>query len=300
MSNSFAVPAGACDCHLHFFGTTERYPGAANRAYTPYPRTPEQYWALMDPLGFSRAVVVQPSAYHQDNRCTMDAVSADLTRYRAVAVVPLDIGQDELAVLDKAGARGIRLNIVTTGLPAGATTESVVEDAIRLIQPLGWNLQIYARAEQIARVAPVIRRAAGPGVLGRRAGGTTEKGIDEPGFRTMLDLVAGGHAWAKVSGADRATGYDVAGHEAVKDRASFSAAAPIVRALIAANPANIVWGSDWPNLTHPVGGRGDDAPLATYRDLDADVLLGVLREAVDDEAVWRAILVDNPARLYGF
>jgi predicted TIM-barrel fold metal-dependent hydrolase len=300
MANSFAVPAGACDCHMHFFGTAEQYPGAPNRAYTPYPRTEAQYWATMAPLGFSRVVVVQPSAYHTDNRCTMDVVAGDRSRYRGVAVVPLDIGHDELAALDNAGARAIRFNIVTTGLPAGATAQSVVEQAIRLVRPFGWHLQIFAAAEQIAAIAPAIRDADVPIVLDHMAGASIEKGIDDPGFQVALELLAAGHVWVKVSGADRVLGYDVAGHEGVKDATSFVPAAEFARALIAANSRNIVWGTDWPNLAHPVGGRGSVAPLATYRDLDADVLLGVLRQAVDDEAAWRAILVDNPARLYRF
>lgn len=300
MANDFAVPPGSCDCHLHFFGPAEQYPGAPNRAYTPVVRSPEQYWAMAGSLGFSRAVIVQPSAYHTDNHCMLDAIAVDPPRYRGVAVIPPDIGNEELAAMNEAGIRGIRLNIVTTGLPQGGTPQSVLEDAFRKVQPFGWHVQIFAPAALIGEIAPMIRHAGVTVVLDHMAGASSAEGIDEPGFQIALELLAAGHVWVKLSGADRVMGFDVAGYENVKDAASFVPAACFARALIAANSRNLVWGTDWPNITHPVGERGDKAPLATYRDLDGNNVLGVLRDSVDDATTWEAILVDNPARLYGF
>jgi len=300
MPNKFPVPAGACDCHMHFFGTEDRYPGAPERAYTPYPRTDEQYRSMMEPLGFSRAVVVQPSAYGTDNRCTMDAVRSDASMRRAVAVIALSAHADELAELNRLGTRGIRFNIVTTGLPKGKTAGDVVEDAIQLVKPFGWHLQIFAPAGQIAEIAPVIRSSKVPIVLDHMGGASGNRGVDDPDFQVVVDLLAEGHVWVKVSGSDRVMGYDMPGFEDVKDESSLAKAADIARTLIDANPDNIVWGTDWPNITHPVGGRGNDSPRVTYRDLDAGVLLNVLRHSVDDEKVWHKILVDNPTRLYDF
>lgn len=300
MANDFPVPTDACDCHMHFFGPPDRYPGARERAYSPHPRTPDQYWSVMGPLGFGRVVVVQPSAYHTDNSCVVDAIAGDPSRYRGVAVVPLDAERDELERLHWAGMRGLRFNIVTTGLPPGTTAQSALEDAVRLIRPFGWHLQIFAPARQIAEIAPAIRAADIPIVLDHMGGASADQEIDDPAFRAVLDLVAGGHAWAKLSGADRVMGRDVVGRDDARGIDDFVPASRFARALVRANPDNLVWGSDWPNVTHPVGGRGDDAPRASYRDLDQGVLLRVLREAVNDQAIWRAILVDNAARLYGF
>jgi 2-pyrone-4,6-dicarboxylate lactonase len=58
-------------------------------------------------------------------------------------------------------------------------------------------------------------------------------------------------------------------------------------ALIAAAPERVVWGSDWPYV------RMNPAP-------DAGQMLDLLHQWVPDPAQRARILVDNPARLYGF
>ncbi len=65
-------------------------------------------------------------------------------------------------------------------------------------------------------------------------------------------------------------------------------------------PARLVWGADWPHLVHQHTEIGDAAPPAGYRPVDETALLDALRASLDSAPVWRAILVDNPARLYGF
>jgi predicted TIM-barrel fold metal-dependent hydrolase len=63
--------------------------------------------------------------------------------------------------------------------------------------------------------------------------------------------------------------------------------APLARALVGAAPERMVWGTNWP---HPNAATiPDDAALL---DLLADWAPGVAQR--------RAILVENPARLYGF
>jgi 2-pyrone-4,6-dicarboxylate lactonase len=255
---------------------------------------------MSGPLGFSRAVIVQPSAYAYDNRRVLDALAADPARYRGVAVIAPDAGNDELAAMNRAGIRGIRLNIVTDGIADGGSPQSALRAACQKVQHLGWHVQIFAPPALIAELAPVIRHAGVPVVLDHMAGASVADGTDEAGFQTVLALLADGHVWVKLSGADRVTGFDVAGFEGVKDTGSFAPAGKFARALIATNSRNLVWGSDWPNIVHPVGGRGESAPLAIYRDLEGDTLLSILRDSVPDEATWRAILEENPARLYGF
>ena len=157
MANSFPVLADAGNCHMHFFGPPEHSPGASNRAYTPYLRTEEQYWSIMRPLGFSRVAVLQPSAYHFDNHCTMDVVVGDPSRYRGVAVIPLDIANDELAAPDKAGARGIRFNIVTTGLPAGMTATLCSNRRSGWFVPLAGTCRSLRRPSRFCAVDPAVR-----------------------------------------------------------------------------------------------------------------------------------------------
>jgi D-galactarolactone isomerase len=61
-----------CDTHLHFY----------DDKYKPLPGTPSpaaasvaDYRQVMKWLGIERSVVVQPNAYGDDNRCTIDAVT---------------------------------------------------------------------------------------------------------------------------------------------------------------------------------------------------------------------------------
>jgi predicted TIM-barrel fold metal-dependent hydrolase len=109
-------------------------------------------------------------------------------------------------------------------------------------------------------------------------------GVGQTGFDALLDLVQSGRAYVKVSAAHR-----------IADEPED--AGPIARALIAANPARIVWGSDWP---HPGGVRRDVAEIEPFNPVDDGAALNRLRRWAGDAATLRAILVDNPARLYGF
>ncbi|MNT96383.1 4-sulfomuconolactone hydrolase [compost metagenome] len=63
---------------------------------------------------------------------------------------------------------------------------------------------------------------------------------------------------------------------------------PLAQALIAANPDRVVWGSDWP---HPVSVKATP---------NEGRLLDQLARYAGDEATLKKILVDNPARLFGF
>jgi len=290
MPTAAPVPPDACDCHMHVFGPPERFPGSATRAYTPTVKSLAEYHAMADGLGLRRVVFVQPSAYGTDNRCMLEAMATAPQRYRGVAVIGPATTAADLAAMDRAGVRGVRLNLVTEGSPDVAAAHAALEKAVQRVGPLGWHVQIYAGVGLLGDLAPAIRRARVPVVLDHMAGTHDAAGLEQPGLSAILDLLADGEVWVKLSGADRVT----------RRSDGFSAAVPIARALIAANANNLVWGSDWPHLGEHHGPRGAHAPPAIYRDLDDAALLRVLRESVPDDAAWQAILVDNPGRLYGF
>ena len=87
----------------------------------------------------------------------------------------------------------------------------------------------------------------------------------------------------------------------VSERApDFADVTALAQALVAANPDRIVWGSDWP---HPNSDAGRGKPLTEISSpfpIDDGLLLNQLPKWVPDAAVRKKILVDNPARLYGF
>jgi predicted TIM-barrel fold metal-dependent hydrolase len=286
----FAVPPGACDCHMHVFGAADRYPPATQRVYTPTPATLSMWRAVAARIGLTRVVFVQPSAYGADNRAMLDALREMGPDGRGIAVLDDGAPAAVLEPLAKAGVRGIRLNVKTHGnSDVGALRRRFLQWAER-IGPLGWHIQVFADLPMVAAIADIIRTSPVPVVLDHMGGPSAALGLGQDGFRTLLDLLGAGRCWVKLSGAYRVSGRDP----------DFADSTPLARALAKANPEHVVWGTDWPHLGNHAAAPGADAPPAIYRDLDAGALLNLLAEAVGTGEAMRRILVDNPARLYGF
>lgn len=285
----FAVPAGSCDCHVHLFGPHERYPLAKERLYTPAPATMSDLLAMLDAAGIARAVLVQPSGYATDNRCQLDALAAHPDRFRVVAVIDPKEDARGLERMNALGVRGVRLNLASSGGRSGAETARLIEELAQRIAPLGWHLQMFVPIGVVDDIAPVVARLPVDVVLDHMGTPDAARGAAQPGFPALLKLLETGRAWVKLSGPYRISPDDY-GNAHV---------AALARALVAANPDRVVWGSDWPHIgkhPHHVGGQ---APPVNYRALDYGRLLAVLAEWVSAGDLIR-ILVDNPAILYGF
>ncbi len=113
---NFDVPAGACDCHVHVFGDPKQYPFFSGRTYSPDTASVDELRQLLSALRLERVVIVQPSVYGTDNRCTLDGMRALGDRARGVAVIDEKTTDAELDAMAKAGIRGIRLNLATAGV----------------------------------------------------------------------------------------------------------------------------------------------------------------------------------------
>jgi predicted TIM-barrel fold metal-dependent hydrolase len=274
----FALPHDACDTHAHLFGPAERYPYQANRGYTPPDASDQAYDALHRALGITRGVLTQPSVYGVDNRRMLDAVARQPARLRAVAAVDAAVTDAELARLDAAGVRGIRVNLVDKGgMPFASFAE--VAAMARRIAPLGWHLELLVHAHDYPDFAPTMRALPVDIVIGHLGYMPTSAGLDHAGFRSFRALVAEGRCWVKLTAPYRITAQPAVPYDDVT---------PFARALIETRPDRMLWGSDWPHVA---------CRLAMPNDGD---LLGLLAAWAPDEAVRRRILVDNPARLYGF
>ena len=280
------TPAFACDCHLHVFGDPARYPPAAQRAYTPVAATLDQWRAMAAPLGLQRLVLVQPSAYGTDNTCMLDALRAAGGIARAVAVIDAATQEADLDAMAALGVVGVRLNLITGVSPDPAAIPALLRATASRIARLGWHLQLLAQGALIEAVADIIPTLGVPVVFDHMASLHAALGPDQPGLHAVLRLLGEGKCWMKVSGADHVASRRDAPGEAL----------PIMRALIAANPDRVVWGTDWPHigpLTNAGGGQ-----LVTYLALDHAALLATLRQAAG--AAFARVLADNPARLYGW
>ena len=124
---AFAVPAGACDCHTHVFGDPHQYALTASRVYTPEPASVEEMRAVHRALHMDRVVIVQPSVYGSDNACTLDGIRQLAGRARGVAVIDERTPAAALVEMNRAGIRGVRLNLAT----AGQTDAGIQQGSLR-------------------------------------------------------------------------------------------------------------------------------------------------------------------------
>jgi Predicted metal-dependent hydrolase of the TIM-barrel fold len=276
---SGALPQGACDCHCHVFGPATRFPYAEPRSYTPDDAPLDAYLALLDRLGFDRGVLVQPSAYGRDNRAMLDALQRAPQRLRGVAVGGAELTPSTLRAWHTGGVRGLRANeFRRDGKPyyQNGVRLREMEPLLPTMAELGWHLQLWIDTRDLPELLPQLSRVPVPVVVDHMGRMEHRHGVAHPGFQALVRGVAEGRLWAKLSGAYRLGA-------APPD---YAEARPFHEALVAANPHNLVWGTDWP---HP----RPEGPVP-----DAARLLALFFEWTGAPVHRHAILVHNPSRLY--
>ncbi|MCP3415119.1 amidohydrolase family protein [Bradyrhizobium brasilense] len=287
---NFDMPAGACDCHTHIHGDPEKFPFFAGRVYTPEPASPEEMSALHKALHVERVVIVTPSVYGPDNSSTLFGITARGPTARGVAVIDDKTSESDLDAMNKAGFRGIRLNLATGGVNDPNVGRQRFSAAIERMKARGWHVQLFTSLAMISAIKDLVATAPVPVVFDHFGGAEATLGTDQPGFADLLALVKSGKAYVKISGAYRAS----------KLAPDYADATPLAQALIAANAERIVWGTDWPHpdSVTPQGRKVTD--VTPLFQIDDGRLLNQLPVWAPDVAIRKAILVDNPARLYGF
>ena len=266
------APPNATDCHHHIYDS--RFPVDAKATLRPGDATVADYRALQGRIGTTRNVVVQPSTYGVDNRCMLDALAQFGAAARGVAVVDTSVTDDELHRLHAAGVRGIRFNLVQVG----ATTLEMVAPLAARVGGLGWHVQVHALPTLIVANAALWRGLPCQVVFDHMGHPHEPEGANDPVVGLLSDLARQGRAWVKLSGVymDSKVGPP-----------SYGDCTAVARAYLAAAPARMVWGSDWPHPTETK--KPDDA-----------ILFDLLGQWAPDEAMRTRILADNPAQLYGF
>jgi len=273
---------------MHVLGPFERYPLAADRAYNVPEATLEEHERMKRRVGLERTVLVQASGHGNDNLAMLAALGALGERGRGVAVVPPESNPEEVKNLHAAGVRGLRFNLVTMRSRYSDDPAKLVGDYERLCAPLGWHLQVFADGDTLLALEPVLARCRVRVVVDHMGLPDASAGIAQPGFQGLLRLMRQEHMWAKLAGADRIT----------RSSGRLRDAIPFMQALAAVAPQRLVWGSDWPHIGFHSGQQVRGDAVLPYRKVDVSALLEVLFEAVPDAAASRAILSDNPARLY--
>ena len=287
---NFTVPPGACDSHTHVFGDPAAYRFWPGRVYTPEPASVAEMRTLHRALHLDRVVVVQPSVYGTDNACTIAALRQLGARARGVAVIDDKTTDAQLDAMHRDGFRGIRLNLEAAGQTDPAGAQRRFQAAVERMSARRWHIQMFTRLSVIERIRDQVMASPVPIVFDHFGGAQAALGVGQPGFGALVDLVRNGKAYVKISGAYRAS----------TQPPDFADAKPLAQALIAANPQRILWGTDWP---HPDSAPPPSQPLSVVSPLlqiDDGRLMNLLPAWAPDAALRKTILVDNPARLYGF
>ena len=271
---AFLLPRGACDTHVHIWGPFDRFPLNKGAPYTPPERTRDDLVALHERLGIDRAVIVQTTVYKADNRAMLDGIAQSNGRWRGVALIDESFDDAAFRALHEGGVRGVRFGFVKH--LGGVPDLALVRRTAARIAPMGWHLVLHLDAGNIPDFLDFFGEFSLPVVVDHMGRVPVRDGLDQTPFRLLLELLKRQNWWVKVSGAERIS----------ETGPPFADAVPFAQRLIAAAPDRVLWGTDWP---HPnVRWEPDEADLVD------------LLPSFADAAALQQVLVDNPARLYGF
>ncbi len=270
---SFSVPFGACDCHVHAYD--DAYPLAPTATFKPPHAPMADYAKVQAALGLTRVVVVQPTGYGFDNRCTLAAVACMSGRARAVAIVPPSVTQSTLRDLHVAGVRGVRMMM----LPGGPLGWDALAPLAHQIRPLGWHLNMQFNGCDFVQRLPLLQSLDAQIVLDHTGKFLVPpSSTDDAAFQALCRLLDTGRVWVKLSAPYETSRTGAPYYEDVSQ---------LARYLATHYPERCLWASNWP---HP-----NQNPVPS-----SAALLNLLPRWVSRTADIQRILVDNPAQVYGF
>jgi predicted TIM-barrel fold metal-dependent hydrolase len=273
------LPKLSCDTHAHILGPIAKFAYSPARVYTPPDCLLSDYQKMLVTLGVERAVLVQPSVYGSDNTVILEALRVAGSAFRGVAVVDDHISDTELAQLNTAGVRGVRVNIVDVkDRKPGTLPMAELTALAKRIAPMGWHMEFLMHCDEFPDMDRTFADFPVNIVLGHLGYMKCDKGLNDPGFQALLRLMQAGKAWVKFTGPYRIS-------TQAMPHADTNAYA---HALIAANAQRVLWGSDWPHVM-----------VKSAMPNDGDIC-DLLSSWIPDAATREQVLVKNPAKLYGF
>jgi 2-pyrone-4,6-dicarboxylate lactonase len=268
------LPAGACDCHAHVYGPFETFPLPTAPPFTPPIASIQALEKLWERFAIQRGVIVQGGAYREDHGALLAAIRRAPENRRGVALVGRDTSDAALDELNESGVKGARLNFVRH---LGNGFDIVRSwQLVRRIEPFGWHLELHIDAEDLERLQEFVQESPVNIVIDHMGRIDATMGLSQAPFQALLKLIGEERCWVKLSGADR-----LAKRGALKDAIAFA------RSLLQVAPDRVVWGTDWPHVNLEQS-YGDEA------------LFRLLTQIAPDNFSLKRLLVDNPARLYGF
>jgi predicted TIM-barrel fold metal-dependent hydrolase len=265
------------DCHVHVFDPV-RFPYRADTHYAPSGQeigTPAQLARVMDAYGVRHVVLVGPnSGYGLDNACLLDTIARAPERYKGIAVVRNDISLDELTALKRAGIVGVGWNVTHYGVDHYRDADPL----IRKLVALDMLVDIQVEHEQLLAIGPRLVDSGVRIVVDHCGRPTREGGLEQPGFRALLELGDTGRAYVKLSGLVKIS------REGPPYRDAWAFVAALVDAF---GVDRCLWASDWPFIR------------VTQR-IDYGVQLASALALFPDASQRRAMFWDTPRALFGF
>ena len=267
------VPAGACDTHMHIY---DQAFAAAPGTFMPGHFPVEDYRALQKRLGLERVVVVQPNAYADDNRVTLQSIEKLGRSAKGVAVVRPGVSDAELERLTRGGICALRIMTLHGGLLGF----DVMDELMARVHPFGWHADLQLDGRELPRLEAQIRRLPGKFVIDHTGKFLEPVAPEHEAFRSLLRLVDTGRCWVKLSAPYETSRTGAPRYEDV---------GRLAKLLVGHAPERMLWASNWPHPSARKPVPPDDAAL-----------LDLLADWAPDESLRRRILADNPAELYGF
>lgn len=270
-------PRGACDCQLHVFGPTDRYPMRSGAAYVMPTATLDMALRMHHALGIERGLLVQPTSYGTDYRALLDALATAGPNYKGCVVINESVSDAELRDLHDRGIRVARFNFLNALnlVPSGTS----IRNTMARVRELGWVVKLQPPAGGMAEIASHFESIDDiPIVIDHMGRTDLDPARPMPNLKKIFELLDRGNFWLMLSN----------GYRLSKSDSCWDDVIPVTRALVEAAPDRVIWASDWP---HPLSTK----PVPN----DADIL-EFLFTCVPDERQQRKILVENPERLFGF
>ena len=276
-----APPPGSCDCQFHIYDDPKKFPPRANAPYPPIESaTFGEAQRMHKAIGFDRGVIVHSAIYGSDHTLLLHALETSNERdhYRGIGIVDNRVTDKELERMHAAGVRGARFNFVR--FLTIDQREAEVRRSMARIRELGWHARLHVNGDDLLENADLLRSLEDVPMLIEHFGHVGfEGGMDRPAIRWVLDMLKRDNWWMMVSNGNRDSKMDAGWEDAI----------PYGKAFIEAAPDRTVWGTDWPHPQWPKRMMNDAEEVELlYRYVDGDASL------------LQRILVDNPARLYGF
>lgn len=265
------------DCHNHIFDPV-RFPYVEGVFYQPAGQevsTADQFLHVFEAYGLKHALVVGPnSGYGTDNRCLLDAISKSKGRFKGIAVVENNVDFAELLRLKTAGIIGVAFNPTHLGVDYYLDTTELLEKLVKL----DMFLQVQVEGEQLVALLPLIQASNVRLLIDHCGRPVAEKGVEQSGFKELLELGRSGRATVKLSGFVKFS----------QEAYPYEDIWPYINELVAAFTLDAcIWGSDWPFLR------------ASER-IDYGTLLKLVEKLFPNAADRRKLLWETPRRLFDF